>query len=133
MMICDSLPVLVVDDEEVLLSFLKTALERYGFKVVGRTTGTEAVDVLRGHDVAGVISDINLPGEIGGGEIFDWVQRNRPELASRFLFMTGNAMDERAEEVRTRTGAMCIQKPFRMTLLIELIQKLTTIGETKHV
>ena len=86
----ESLPVLVVEDEELLLSFLKTALERGGVKVVGATSGAEALGLLEQEEFAGVVSDLRMPGGIGGAEIFDWVRQNRPELSARFLFITGN-------------------------------------------
>jgi CheY-like chemotaxis protein len=122
----EPVPVLVVDDEEVLLSFLKTALERGGIKVIGAASGEEALSVLKEHEIAGIVSDLVMPGQIGGAEIFDWVCQNRPELTPRFLFITGNVIDEYAVAVRERTGALFIQKPFRISLLIGLIQKITS-------
>ena len=71
----EALPVLVVEDEELLLSFLKTALERGGVKVVGATSGSEALSLLENGEFAGVVSDLRIPGKIRGGEIFDWVRR----------------------------------------------------------
>src|ERR1035441_9204968 len=82
----ESLPVLLVEDEEILLAFLKTALERGGVKVAGAASGSEALSLLAQGEYAGVVSDLRMPGQIGGAEIFDWVQQNRPELSSRFLF-----------------------------------------------
>jgi len=125
----DLLPVLVVEDEEILLCFLKTALERGGVKVVGAGSAAEALELLARAEFAGVVSDLRMPGGIGGAEIFDWVLQNRPELSSRFLFMTGNASDPHAEETRMRTGALIIEKPFRIALLIELIKKITAARE----
>ncbi len=43
----ESLPVLLVEDEEILLSFLKTALERGGVKVAGAASGSEALSCWR--------------------------------------------------------------------------------------
>ena len=123
------LPVLVVEDEEILLCFLKTALERGGVKVVGAGSAAEALELLARAEFAGVVSDLRMPGGIGGAEIFDWVLQNRPELSSRFLIMTGNASDPHAEETRMRTGALIIEKPFRIALLIELIKKITAARE----
>jgi CheY-like chemotaxis protein len=128
----ESLPVLVVEDEELLLSFLKTALERGGVNVVGVTTGAEALNALEHAEFSGIVSDLRLPGGIGGAEIFDWVQQNRPKLAPRFLFMTGNVSDTYADEVRLRTGALFIEKPFRIALLIQLINRITASSETAH-
>jgi FixJ family two-component response regulator len=67
-----------------------------------------------------------MPGGIGGGEIFDWIRQYRPELSSSFLFITGDAGDPYAVEVRNRTGALFLEKPFRIALLIELTRKITS-------
>jgi len=122
----ESLPVLVVEDEEILLAFLKTALERGGLKIVAASSGAEALGLLARVNFAGVVSDLKIPGEIGGAEIFDWVHENRPELSPCFLFITGNVTDPYAVAVQKRTGALFIEKPFRIALLIELIKKITS-------
>jgi DNA-binding NtrC family response regulator len=127
----ESLPVLIVEDEELLLSFLKTALERGGIKVTGATSAADALELLKREDVAGIVSDLHMPGGIGGAEIFEWVRENKPQLSSRFLFITGNVGDPYAVKVKKSTGAMFIEKPFRIALLIELIKKITaTDGHT---
>jgi FixJ family two-component response regulator len=59
------------------------------------------------------------------------VNQNRPALSSRFLFITGNVSDPYAEEVRERTGALFIEKPFRIALLIELIKRITS-SQNEH-
>lgn len=122
----EALPVLVVEDEELLLSFLQTALERGGVKTVGSASGAEALRLLEHGEFAGVVSDLRMPGGIGGGEIFDWIRQYRPELSSSFLFITGDAGDPYAVEVRNRTGALFLEKPFRIALLIELTRKITS-------
>jgi len=129
----ESLPVLIVEDEELLLGFLKTALERGGFKIVGAGSAAEALELLEHGEFAVVVSDLCMPGGMGGAEIFDWVRENRPELASSFLFITGNVSDEYAVQTRQRTGALFIQKPFRIALLIELIKKIMACNEHLHV
>jgi len=118
-------PVLVVEDEEILLAFLKTALERGGFQVVAAGSAAEALVQLERGEFSVVVSDLRMPGGAGGAEIFDWVYQNKPELASCFLFITGNVSDPYAVEVRERTGALFIEKPFRIALLIELIKRIS--------
>jgi len=128
----ESLRVLLVDDEELLLSFLKTALERGGLRVAAATSGKEALELLKQGEFAGVVSDLRMDGGIGGEEIYDWVCEHRPELASRFLFITGNVSDPHAIAVRERTHALFIEKPFRIALLLELIHRLILPGENAH-
>lgn len=125
----ESLPILVVEDEEVLLCFLNTALERGGVKVVGASSGGEALALLEHGEFAGIVSDLRMPGGVGGAEIYDWVRQNRPEMSARFLFITGNVSDDYAVKVRERTGALFIEKPFRIALLIALIKEITTRNE----
>lgn len=128
----ESLPVLVVEDEEILLSFLKTALERGGFKVVGAESASQALELLERTEFGAVVSDLRLPGEFGGAEIFEWIREKRPALVNRFLFITGNVHDPYALQIRARTGAMFIEKPFRIAVLIELLKKLTEHNEKAH-
>ena len=125
------LPILVVEDEEILLAFLKTALERGGLKVAAAASAAEALKLLEHGEFSAIVSDLRMPGGPGGAEIFDWVNQNRPALSSRFLFITVNVSDPYAEEVRARTGALFIEKPFRIALLIELIKRITS-SQNEH-
>lgn len=127
------LPVLVVEDEELLLSFLTTAVERGGVKAVGAASGREALGLLEHGEFSAIVSDLRMPGGIGGAEIYDWVGQNRPELASRFLFISGNIQDSLALETQERTGALFIEKPFRIAQLLELINKIISRNEASHV
>jgi DNA-binding NtrC family response regulator len=127
------LPVLVVEDEELLLTFLTTAVERGGVKVVGAASGREALGLLERGEFSAIVSDLRMPGGIGGAEIYDWVGQNRPELASRFLFISGNIQDPLALDVQQRTGALFIEKPFRIAQLLELIRKIISRQEAGHV
>lgn len=129
----ESLPILIVEDEELLLSFLRTALERGGITVTGATSAAEAVELLKQNEFAGIVSDLRMPGGVGGAEIFEWVRQNRPKLTSRFLFITGNVSDPYAVKVRNDSGALFIQKPFRIAMLIELIKKIISPDERAHV
>ena len=129
----EMLPVLVVEDEELLLSFLTTAVERGGVKAVGAASGHEALGLLEHGEFSAIVSDLRMPGGIGGAEIYDWVGQNRPELASRFLFISGNVQDPLALEIRKRTGALFIEKPFRIAQLLELITRIISHNEASHV
>ena len=128
-----ALPVLVIEDEKFLLSYFQAALMRVGVKSAGATSGGEALELLERGKFAAVISDLRLPGGIDGAEIFDWVRRNRPPLAQRFMFITGDLQSPYAAEVRERTGATFLEKPFRVAQLLEILGKIMSRGETVHV
>ena len=127
------LPVLVVEDEELLLPILTTAVEQAGVKAVGAASGREALARLQQGQFSAIVCDLHLPDGIGGAEIFDWVGLYRPELVSRFLFISGDAHDPYAMETKERTGALFIEKPFRIAQLAELIKTITSPQEAIHV
>ena len=126
------LPVLVIEDEKFLLSYFQAALKRGGVKSVGATSGGEALELLRSGEFAAVISDLQLPDGADGAEIFDWVRHNRPQLARHFMFITGDLQSSYAAEVRERTGATFLEKPFRMAQLLESVREIMARGETVH-
>lgn len=128
-----TLPVLVVEDEALLLSMLMEAVERGGVEAVGASSGNEALGLLQRKEFSAVVTDLRMPGTIGGAEIFDWVGAHRPALARSFLFVTGNAQDPHAMETRQRTGAPFLEKPFRIKQLTELVRKMISPGEAVHV
>jgi len=120
-----SLPVLVVDDEVLLLSFFKAALARNGVEVFVASSADQALQLLERGDFAGVISDLRMESCLDGARVYDWVRKNRPELSRRFVFMSGDVGAPFAVELRERTGAPFLEKPFRIRELLEVIRRIT--------
>ena len=116
-------PVLVVEDEPAVLSFVKTALERAGYAVIAVSTGAEALQLLAHKDFLGVVSDMRTPGGVDGADVHAWIARYRTELASRVVFITGDIVNEETVATLRRTGAPCVEKPFRVQQLINVVEK----------
>src|SRR4029453_17944284 len=57
--------VLVVDDEAVVLTVLREALRRGGYRVTTAASGEEAIDLMRRRRFDLVLTDKNLPGASG--------------------------------------------------------------------
>src|SRR5207248_1596228 len=57
--------ILVVDDEPSILRLLQEALTQWGYSVKCASSGTEAVDAVRGEMFDAVITDIRMPEIIG--------------------------------------------------------------------
>jgi DNA-binding response OmpR family regulator len=55
------------------------------------------------------------------------VVRNRPELAERIVFITGDIANEDTVAVLRQTGAPCVEKPFGVQQFIAVVEK--TIGK----
>jgi DNA-binding NtrC family response regulator len=116
-------PVLVIEDEPAVLSFVKAALERAGYGVVAVASGADALTVLARQEFLGVVSDMRTPGGVDGADVHAWITANRPELVSRVIFITGDIVNEETAATLLRTGAPCVEKPFRVQQLIGVVEK----------
>jgi C4-dicarboxylate-specific signal transduction histidine kinase/CheY-like chemotaxis protein len=81
--------VLVVEDEVHLQRLHEKLLARLDVEVVVCGSVAEARRIVTERSFAVIISDVKMPGE-SGIAFYEWICRTRPELASRFLFVTGD-------------------------------------------
>jgi|SRR6185312_6052330 len=124
------LPLLVIEDEAAVMSFLRAALERNGYCIVGAASGAEGLKLLENGNYMGVISDMRTPGGVSGADVHSWIRAHRPELSQRILFITGDTVNQETMSILQQTGAPCIEKPFRVSQLIKSIETLLA-GETR--
>ena len=117
------LPVLVIEDEAAVQSFLRAALERNGIQIVMANSGAEGLELLKAQSFRGVISDMRTPGGVSGDDVHTWLMENRPELLPRMLFITGDTVNEETMKTLRRTGVPCIEKPFRVQELMTVIRQ----------
>ena len=116
-------PILVIEDEPSVVAFLRAALERKGYAVVNATSGAEGLERLSKERYAGVISDIRMPGSVNGAEVHAWIQKNRPELRSRIILISGDTANSDTQTFLAQSGTPCIEKPFRVQQLISTVEK----------
>ena len=110
-----------------MAAFLRIALERRGYEVVAVTIGSRRIAILATGDFRGVISDFRTPGGITGVDVHDWLERHRPELASRIIFITGDTASDETIALLAQAGTPCVEKPFRVHQLMAAVEK--TIGK----
>jgi CheY-like chemotaxis protein len=118
-----SAPILLIEDEPSVIAFLKAALERKGYSVVDAASGAEGLERLADGPYTGVISDIRMPGAVNGAEVHAWIQKNRPELGSRIILISGDTANSETQELLARSGTPCIEKPFRVHQLISVVER----------
>jgi len=121
------LPVLLIEDEPAVMSYVQAALERSGYPVVCCESGVEALRLLENGAFLGVVSDMRTPGGVDGGQVHAWLVHHRPDLASRVVFITGDIANEETVATLRQTGAPCVEKPFRVQQLIDAVSK--TMGK----
>ena len=90
----DPLPVLLIEDEPAVMAYVRAVLERSGYAVVCTASGVDALHLLESSEFLGVISDMRTPGGVDGGDVYAWIAQNRPALAPRVVFITGDIANE---------------------------------------
>lgn len=122
-----SLPILLIEDEPAVMSYVRAVLERSGYAVVCSESGADGLQQLEAGEFLGVVSDMRTPGGVNGADVHDWITIHRPDLASRLVFITGDIANEDTASTLERTGVPCVEKPFRVQQFISVIEK--TMGK----
>lgn len=115
-------PILLIEDEPSVSAFVRTALERRGYRVVQASTGAAGLQELSTGTYAGVISDIRMPGDINGADIHKWIQAHRPELSERIILISGDTANSETQSLLSGSTTPCIEKPFRVQKLISTVE-----------
>jgi CheY-like chemotaxis protein len=116
-------PILLIEDEPSVIAFLRAALERKGYAVENAASGAEGLKRLERGKFAGVISDIRMPGTVNGAEVHAWIQKNRPELSTRIILISGDTANSETQTLLAQSGTPCIEKPFRVQQFLSIVEK----------
>jgi signal transduction histidine kinase len=100
--------ILMVDDEDLLLTMGETILSAYGYRVLTANSGQKALDILSARETSVdlVITDMVMPA-MSGRELMEHIQRLAP--GTRILCTSGFVRPNKEDEVSDQTY---LQKPF---------------------
>jgi len=121
------LPILLIEDEPAVMAYVSATLQRSGYQVVCANSGAEGVQLLESGEFLGVVSDMVTPGGVNGADVHAWIAAHRPDLTSKLVFITGDIANEKTVETLRKTGAPCVEKPFRVHQFISVVEK--TMGK----
>ena len=116
--------VLVVDDEELIVRSLTRILADHA-TVVGETVAERALALIlsdASFDV--IICDVMMDG-MSGVELHERVARERPDVAARFVFITGGAYTAHAQSYLERVPNKQLEKPFVVADLVAEIDRVS--------
>jgi CheY-like chemotaxis protein len=85
--------ILVVDDENDVRNYLKSALEDYGFNVLTASDGFEALEVLKNQIPDMISLDLVMPKH-SGMKFYRDLQKNKEWAKIPVLIVTGHARDD---------------------------------------
>ncbi|HEY0468266.1 MAG TPA: ATP-binding protein [Polyangiaceae bacterium] len=112
--------ILIIDDEPLLVQTLLYAFKgRHDVSIC--TSGREALSRLEtdsNFDL--VLCDLMMP-DVNGAAVYASVKRDHPELAERFVFMTGGAFTARAREFLSQHPGAQLEKPFNIADIEKLL------------
>lgn len=119
----ERLPILVVDDEEVVRTTLRAVLESEGYGVVTVGNAEEGLKALDGGPFLMVITDIMMPG-MNGLEFQKHVRQRLPELP--VVIITAFPTIDRAVEALRNGAANFITKPFDIGQVLQAVERAST-------
>lgn len=113
--------ILVVEDDEISLEFLKELFEPYHVKIISVYNGKEAIEICKsetGLDL--ILMDVQLP-VMNGREAMQEIKKFRPDLP--ILAQTAFAMSGDRERYLAEGFDEYISKPINVQELLTLIEK----------
>jgi DNA-binding response OmpR family regulator len=115
--------ILVVDDEESLLEYVRIVLLRSGFKVLTAQTGEAAWHLIlhSQNEIRLVLTDIVMPGSLDGFELGDRVRRRHLDLP--VVFMTGADLAEYDSDDALASKRLLLRKPFNPEQLLAIVRE----------
>ena len=122
-------PVLVVDDEPNIRTFVRLALEDEGYGVVTASNGEEALEVLRATHPSVILLDLRMPG-MDGREFVETYralqtesaqQGQRPATPVPIILVTASRIPEVDPEQFGASGVL--RKPFEVDALLESVAR----------
>ena len=112
--------ILIVEDDPAFTDVLRNYLESESFYVTCVSEATEALRQIASTDFDLILSDMVLPGA-SGQDLYHEVERLKPELCRRFIFMTGHQAEPRTDAFIRRVRAFMLWKPFQLPDLLTAV------------
>jgi DNA-binding response OmpR family regulator len=117
--------VLVVDDDKQLASAVQWILADENYLVDVAHDGEEAWTKLQSAEYDSVVCDLMMP-RLRGDEFYLKAKALHPQLANRFVFITGFASEPPIHDFLARMDVPYLMKPFPIEALIHSVKELTS-------
>lgn len=114
--------ILVVEDDEAMLTLMERFLRRRGYQTATALDAESAVTALDDCLFSLVIIDYMLPGPMNGMELLDYLQERHPEIPTLFISAFGSP--DLCRTARNGGATDCLTKPFNMVTLVERVEAL---------
>ncbi len=109
--------ILLVDDHAPLLGLFTNVLIKAGYAVWAVSSPASALELAEDEPIDLLITDMTMPGTVGGEGLAEALCVRRPEL--RVILISGYMQ----EAVRSREHWRFLQKPFNTATLLETVRQ----------
>jgi DNA-binding response OmpR family regulator len=114
--------ILVVEDEPSIGNMCQRVLTREGLEVEIAVNGSLAQDMIRKKHYDICLIDIRTP-KMSGAELYEWLQKEYPQVANHVIFTTGSVIDEKTMAFIEQSGRPFLPKPFTPDELTAIVQE----------
>lgn len=116
--------ILAIDDEEAVLELERELLSGAGAEVHCAQDGAQAIGLLQQHTFDAIVIDSKMPGEYDSADVYRWVLKNHPEMASRFVFTISHATEPSVRAFMEEHSLTHIEKPFQVSELLSILRRI---------
>jgi nitrogen-specific signal transduction histidine kinase/ActR/RegA family two-component response regulator len=113
--------VLVVDDDPVFSRTIRRSLKPHDVKTCAAASEAQAMLLDPAYVPDLVLCDVFLPGA-NGNLLHSRIAKHRPEIARRFVFVTGGALGKDEANYLRASGCTTLFKPVELRSLLELLE-----------
>lgn len=113
--------VLVVDDEEIILTFFCDLLGQRGYDIILARNGQEAIEKIKEEEFDVAFIDAIMP-VIDGLEVLRMIKKIRPSAKS--IMITAYAVEDLMKQAVQEGAYACIRKPFGIKEILEPLEKI---------
>lgn len=115
--------ILVIDDEEVIITTFRIMLEDLGYDVYDSESGHEGIKIykLMKNQIDLVILDLVMP-EMSGEEVFDEIKKTNPD--AKILITSGYNKDKESETHLVKEADGFLRKPYKIAKLSKIISEI---------
>ena len=112
--------ILVVDDEAANLVSLEKIFQREGMATLTASSGREALELARKHEIDVVLSDLMMPG-MSGIDLIKALQTVQPD--AEFVMMTAHGTIETAVQAMREGAYDFVEKPLKRMQIVKTVRK----------
>lgn len=120
-----NMTILVVDDDPVIRRMLEKRLEKEGYEVLIAEDGYQARKILPQQHIDVVLTDLMMPGSIGGIEVLDIAKKISTNI--EVILITAHSSVDTAVEAMKKGAADYLEKPINFDELFLRLEKIANL------